>query len=147
MYRDGWTGRLVSLDWSSVVISQMQDKYNESFYEKTWNESAKRAPKMEFLCADITQKLPFGDESFDLIVCKGAFDAVLCSPSPVTNIRRVVAECVRLLARSHGVFFLVTTGTPDNRTLYLEHQNELDCYWQGVGVHAVPRQGTPVTPG
>lgn len=137
MLRDGWTGPIVNVDFSSTVIEQMERKYGNHFYQHL---GTKVAAKMEFLCADITQPLEFDDGSFDLIVCKGALDAVLCSDGSRGHALRTVEECHRLLAPGHGILFLVTNGNPDNRLEYLERENSLSHYWRGVSVHVAPKQ-------
>lgn len=137
MQRDGWVGPIVNVDFSSVVIEQMKERYNDEYYEAL--KSRVPVSKMTFLCADITKHLPFEDESFDLIICKGAFDAVLCSPAARAEALNLVRECVRLLARGHGIFFLVTHGNPDSRIEYLEHEFSLGHYWFGVNIHQSKR--------
>ena len=137
MRRDGWTGEIVNIDFSSVVINQMSKK-QDVMHEREGKQSF--APKMKFVCADITQGLPFVDSSFDLIICKGTFDSILCSNGSVGHIRKLVAECDRVLARAHGCFFLVTYGSPDNRVVFLEHKNDPTYYWEGICVETVPRQ-------
>jgi SAM-dependent methyltransferase len=143
MQRDGWTGRIVNVDFSPVVIDQMRLKYGPAFYHSSNSGggglSGCAPPMMEWLLADITQPLPFEAGTFDLIVSKGSFDAVLCGAGSRFNILRVVRECVRLLAPETGIFFLVTHGNPDNRVEYLEYQNDLYHYWSSVQVHTVAR--------
>lgn len=143
MQRDGWTGRIVNVDYSSVVIEQMRAKYGAAFYHE--NAMPNHVSVMEWLQADITQPLPFEKGSFDLIVCKGSFDAILCGAGSRSSIGRVVQECVRLLAPGTGVFFLVThgNGNPDYRIEYLEHENDLYHFWSSVQVHTVLRQPPP----
>lgn len=139
---NGWRGEIVNLDFSSVVIDQMRKKHREDYVRKG---QQLMAPKMKYVCADITQGLPFEDESFDLIICKGTFDAILCSGGSVANIRTLVKECARVLTTGVGCLFLVTTGTPDNRVVFLEHDNELEYYWKEVSYQTVPgrsRNGT-----
>jgi len=141
MLLDGWTGGIVNIDFSPVVIKQMKNKYGNEFYQKVNTSLSSSSLKpMEFICSDITERLPFDDKSFDLIICKGSFDAVLCSSGSAANIRKLVQESVRLLKDGSGVFFLVTYGNPDNRVVYLEHDNELDYYWSNVSVHQIPGQ-------
>jgi len=138
MLRDGWVGPIVNVDFSPTVIEQMEQKYGQHFYQHL---STKVATPMKFRCADITQPLDdLDDGSFDLIVCKGALDAILCSDGSKANALQAVQECHRLLAPGHGIFFVVTNGNPDNRLEYLEHQNSLSHYWRGVSVHVVPKQ-------
>lgn len=134
MRNDGWTGEMVNVDFSSVVIDQMIKKH-ESKLEREGKQS-----KMKFVCADITHGLPFGDGSFDLIICKGTFDAILCSNGSVGHTKQLVAECNRVLAPAHGCFFLVTYGSPDNRVVFLEHGNDPTYYWEGICVETVPRR-------
>ena len=129
---DGWTGPMMNLDFSKVVIEQMKERYGDE-------ESSPGKPAMEFMCHDMTTGLPFPDESFDLIIAKGSFDAVLCSAGSVANIRKLVQETVRCLARGHGVFFVVTNGNTDNRLVFLEYQNDINFYWDGVSCHQVER--------
>jgi SAM-dependent methyltransferase len=131
---DGWTGQIVNVDFSPVAIEQMKERYNDKFYHRFHNPR-----KMEFLCSDVTQPLPFEDKSFDLIICKGTFDAVLCSSGSVANANRMIEESVRLLANGHGVFFLVSYANPDSRVVFLERQNDLSYYWQEVSTHTVSR--------
>lgn len=148
MFEAGWRGNgqqhsFVQVDFSPVVIDQMKERYNEDYYRGVLGTDTNKphAPRMEFLCCDITQPpLPFDTGSFDLIICKGVFDAVLCSAGSVFNIRRLVKECVRLLNDDGGVLMVVTYGNPDNRVVFLEEEKtgELETYWQGVSVHNVP---------
>lgn len=123
MLQDGWTGGIVCVDFSAAVIEQMQQRYGAAY-----------AGQLDYVCADITQALEFlTDASFDLIVCKGSLDAVLCRSRP--DAVSLVAECVRLLVPGHGALFVVTSGNPDSRLEYLEHGNELFHYWRGVSIH------------
>jgi len=131
MLRDGWTGPIVGVDYSHTVIHQMQHKYGSHFYQHNKGN-------LKFVCADITKPLDFEDGAFDLIVCKGTLDAVLCASKG--DAVTVVRECHRLLAPGHGIFFLVTNGNPDSRLEYLEYENSLTHYWRGVSVQVVPKQ-------
>lgn len=135
MLRDGWTGPIVNIDFSTVAIEKMKEKYCGTFYSAAFGSNAQNIPPMEFYCADMTQRLPFKSGSFDLIISKGSFDAVLAGSK--ASIQHVVAECHRLLAPGHGIFFLVTYGNPDSRIEFLEYKNELTYYWQGFSVHKV----------
>eukprot|EP00980_Cylindrotheca_fusiformis_P013086 scaffold3281_cov129-Cylindrotheca_fusiformis.AAC.5 len=128
MLADGWQGHITNVDFSSVVIDQMKTKYS------------KQSENLDFVCADITKGLPFEDKSFDLIICKGTFDAILTSAGSVINAKLVVSECNRVLANGHGVLFLVSHGNPDSRVVFLEHDNDLSYYWQEVSVHTVARR-------
>jgi ubiquinone/menaquinone biosynthesis C-methylase UbiE len=124
MMRDGWTGTIVNVDFSEVVVSQMKAKYGGG-----------GTTKMEYVCADITKRLPFEPCSFDLIICKAALDVVLSGCK--ASIRTMVQESYRVLARGHGIFFLVTHGNPDSRLEFLEYKNEINHYWQGAAVHKI----------
>lgn len=137
MGNDGWTGEIVNIDFSSVVIDQMRKKY-ESKYGQEGKQFV--APKMKFVCADVTHGLPFKDKSFDLIICKGTFDSILCNSGSMSCSKDLITECERVLATGHGCLFLVTYGSPDNRVVFLEHENDISYYWQGINIHKVQRQ-------
>ena len=121
----------MNVDFSKVVIEQMRERYG------TKSTDGKLA--MQFMCHDVTTRFPFADESFDLIVCKGSFDAILTSAGSVAHIRTLIQESARCLVRGHGVFFVVTHGSPDNRVVFLEHDNDINYYWDGVSVHQLQR--------
>jgi EEF1A lysine methyltransferase 4 len=134
MLHDGWTGGILNLDFSQVVIAQMKLKY------------AVYAGRLDYACADITKPLNvLATGSFDLIVSKGSLDAVLCSPGSRASALAMVSECTRLLAPGHGVFFLVSAGNPDSRLEFLEYQNELSHYWRGVSVHPLLKDDVSAT--
>ena len=135
MIRDGWKGPITNVDFSPVVIEQMKKKYANAAFAKKYD-----CPEMKFVCADITEGFPFDDKSFDLIVCKGTLDAILCGEGSVASAKMVIAECSRVLANGHGVLFLVSNGNPDSRVEFLEHENDLSFYWKEVSIHNVGRK-------
>lgn len=140
MINDGWTGDIVNVDYSSVVIDQMIKKHD------TIDEGEEKQATMRYVCADITHGLPFDDGSFDLIICKGTFDAILCSNGSVSSIKRLVAECDRVLAHGHGCLIVVTHGNPDNRVVFLEHENDPTYYWKGICIATVPKRNKDTSP-
>jgi SAM-dependent methyltransferase len=130
MLRDGWTGGILNVDFSPSVIHQLQQAYPDV------PQNGQGVGHLDFVCADITLPLDFlPSASFDLILCKGALDAVLCQSR--TGALSMIRECARLLAPGHGILALVTSGNPDCRLEYLEHENSLSFYWRGVSVHTL----------
>ena len=167
MMKDGWRGEMANVDFSNVVIKQMKERYNDSLYRKIQavqsrrlqqqqseefpklvndQDSSKRQrnrnksqpiKKMTFEYADVTKSLPFPDENFDLVLCKGTLDSILCSNGSMLKCKQLMAECHRVLHKSHGILAVLSFGTPDNRLLYFEHESKL--LWHQVDVHKVPK--------
>lgn len=168
MLKDAWVGGITNIDYSTVVIEQMRDKYDENFYsklksrldrerklknkkqnddEKSTTTQIKTADidleEMKFECADVTKMLPFADESFDLIICKGCLDSILCSNGSMSSVRSMMGECKRVLDADNGVMVVITYGKPDNRLLYFENKD--DEWWSGgIDVHEVPKPRIPM---
>lgn len=146
MLVDGWTGGIVNCDFSEIVIGQMKERYTDEFYQRldksyknVTGQSTEVAVKpMEFVCADVTKKLPFEDGSFDLVVCKGTLDAVLCSAGSIANAKRMMHECCRLLHDEHGAMVVVSHASPDNRLVFFENRG--DEWWAGLNVHRITQE-------
>lgn len=99
-------------------------------------DSNPQIPRMKFECVDATQSIPYPDASFDLIVNKGTMDSILCSNGAITNTRKMMMECSRVL-KPHGSMIVVSHGKPDDRMLYFENDEK---WWNGgVKVYKVPK--------
>lgn len=121
MLDDGYKD-ITNVDFSPVVISQMEERYKDR--------------GMVFKVADVTRSLPFPDASFDLVVCKGTLDAVLCGNGASVSARNFMDECSRVLDADHGVLVIVSYGTKENRIMYLEDEK----VWPGgVEIFEVPK--------
>lgn len=134
MVLDGWTGGVVAVDFSSFVVRQMLDKVSSSTFNSAThgNDLSKL---LKFVCADVTKPLPgYAPGSFDLILCKGTLDAILCSQGSHATAKCFIRNCVKLLSPQNGVFVLITTGNPDSRFEYLEYHNILSYHWRRVSV-------------
>ena len=91
MLSDGFQN-ITSIDFSSIVIDQMKEKYTDDWHRNLFanlrherklgeddsSNTAQPPQKMTFEVMDLTKKLKFANNTFDLIVCKGTLDAVLC---------------------------------------------------------------------
>jgi len=157
MLKDGWEGGIVNVDFSSVVVQQMREKYGDAFYKALLAEKAQRtcstnesnaAPssndsfiKMTYDCHDVTKDLPYADGSFDLIICKATLDAILCSAGSLHSARAFMEESCRILNKDHGVLVAVTYGTKESRLVHFENvHNPSDEWWKGgVTFHYVPK--------
>ena len=71
MYEDGFD-KIINIDISNTVIRSMVDKYKD------------RYPLMPYKIMDV-KNLGFPEHSFEAIIDKGCFDAVLCSDSSGPN--------------------------------------------------------------
>lgn len=141
MLKDGWGQTIFNVDFSKTVIDQMKSKYNDFFYSHIKSHHG----RLEFIHADVTKPLEdFPDNSIDLIVCKGTLDCILCSETPKHSALSMIKECNRLLVPGHGIFFLISNGSPDNRIEYLEVENSLNAYWSGISVHCLAQENSPV---
>ena len=161
MWIDGFK-QISQVDFSSVVIDQMRKKYTDSWYMEMQKRlrkeqqlkddatSSKMLPsikqsnetpienKMIFDCHDVTKKLEYEDSSFDLVVCKGTLDAILCNQNAHEKVQSMMIECHRVLDDGHGAMLIVSYGDPGNR---------LDCFdgvlWKEVKSYAVPKPFVP----
>jgi SAM-dependent methyltransferase len=145
MLQDGYK-QIVNVDFSSVVIDQMKRKREQWFGndvdQNSCEGSGEEKQSLQFHCVDITKGLPFDDESFDLVICKGTMDAILTSGTG--DIRNVIAETARVLRRGIGMLVIVSHGNEDQRLMYLEHPytSDLLWYWETVKCLRFPR-GVP----
>ena len=108
MLSDGFQD-ITNIDFSSIVIDQMKEKYTNEWHTNLFanlrherklgeDDSSNTQPpqKMIFEVMDLTKKLKFANDTFDLIVCKGTLDAVLCCTNNTEcKIKCMMNECHR----------------------------------------------------
>lgn len=154
MVADGWTGGIVNVDYSEVVIAQMKERctrFVSSFESRTQPPSRASKSKqvqgensdgllLDFVCSDVTKKLPFQDNSFDLIICKATLDAILAGKGAIADVRLMMTECHRLLRDNHGSMVVVSHGNPESRMVRFE--NEGDQWWDSVAINSIPTRRT-----
>jgi len=112
MYDDGYKS-ITNVDYSSVVIDQMQRRH-----------SALR-PQMKWVVADV-RRLPFDAGTFDVAFDKGTMDAMMTAKDDVWDPPgEVIRDCngevddaLRVL-RPTGLFLYLTFGQPHFRKRYL----------------------------
>jgi ubiquinone/menaquinone biosynthesis C-methylase UbiE len=112
---------LVNVDSSRVVIDQNIERYKES------------RPILEWKAMNVTQ-LDFSDESFDAVIAKGTFDAILCGENAIPNISAFCSQVSRIL-KPGGTFLIVSYGTPDSR---LSHLSKEEYNWR-VSHQTIPK--------
>jgi len=112
MYDDGYKN-ITNIDFSPVVIESMRAR----------NHSR---PEMQWLVMDI-RDLTFEDETFDVVIDKGAMDAMMTAKGDVwdppqetiDNCTKEVDEILRVLRKGSGTFLYLTFGQPHFRRRYL----------------------------
>lgn len=210
MLSDGFTNIICNVDFSSVVIRQMNAKYSDEWYQNLntslcrerklegendgrneengegpstpkWilakrscvgldsnngianvtadvntprhhsnrsksNTNSSKKPtnlmmkKMLFQCIDVTKPFPYADQAYDLIICKGTFDAILCAKNRLEKIRIMMTECHRVLDENHGVMLIVSYGDPDKRLCCFDREK-----WKEIKTFTVPKPLVPAT--
>ncbi|KAK0239050.1 S-adenosyl-L-methionine-dependent methyltransferase [Armillaria nabsnona] len=113
MYDDGYKN-IVNVDYSSVVIEQMQKRHGAD------------RPEMEWRVMDV-RELEFADDHFDVAIDKGTMDAMMTAKGDVWDPpEQVVSDCtkevdqvIRVLRKSTGLFLYLTFGQPHFRRRFL----------------------------
>ncbi|KAK0202748.1 S-adenosyl-L-methionine-dependent methyltransferase [Desarmillaria ectypa] len=113
MYDDGYKN-IVNVDYSSVVIEQMQKRHGVD------------RPEMEWRVMDV-RELEFCNDHFDVAIDKGTMDAMMTVKGDVWDPpEQVVSDCtkevdevIRVLRKSTGVFVYLTFGQPHFRRRFL----------------------------
>ena len=138
MLLDGWEGGVTNVDYSSVVISQMKDKYQMILEGKKQKMSvdSDSLEEFQFICADITEKLNYPDSSFDLIIDKGLLETLLCSS--VRDCRLAMNECSRLLKEDHGEMVIFSRKKPDDCLHFIENPG----WTGGIWYYRIPQTAT-----
>jgi ubiquinone/menaquinone biosynthesis C-methylase UbiE len=77
--------------------------------------------------------LRFAEGSFDAVIDKGTFDAIVCTPDDDAAVSQACAEVARVLGPG-GVFVSVSLAPPRRRLPLLKHPA-----WTGEAVHTVPK--------
>ena len=120
MYNDGYT-KLTNVDFSNTVIKQQTEKYKE------------KIPSLAFKSMD-AKALSYGNASFDAIIDKACFDAILCGKDAKENSETFLNEIHRVL-NANGVYVCVTFGHPESR---LPHFSKKEYEWT-VFTQKVPK--------
>ena len=79
LYDDGFEN-IVNVDYSEVVINQMQEKHGE------------KRPKMKWLVMDITDMKEFETDSFDIVLDKGMVDTLCCAEDSFLKVALTLKE-------------------------------------------------------
>ena len=94
--------KIINIDISSVIIEIMRKRYSDLLSDR-----------LEFVQGDCLN-LPYSSNSFDFVIDKGTFDALLCSNDGPKTIKRMLLEVIRVLKPS-GFFIEISYGSPDER--------------------------------
>ena len=100
MARDGYP-LIDNMDVSPIALSKMREMYEAEF------------SGFEFTTMDAT-KMNYRDNSFELCIDKGTFDALACGPD-----RSVICNLMQEMLRvASNAVVVISSGTPDRRMKY-----------------------------
>jgi 2-polyprenyl-3-methyl-5-hydroxy-6-metoxy-1,4-benzoquinol methylase len=99
MHKDNFTC-ILNIDFSSVVIAQMQAKYPDQHFEEL----------------DVLQ-MPY-HEKFDVVIDKGTLDSVLCGDNPSPNSFNMLCKVSESL-KPGGTYIVISHTQPAQRLNYL----------------------------
>ena len=125
MYNDGYHN-LVNIDFSPVVIDQMQRRYQD-------------LTEMSWLVMDI-KKMSFADGEFDFVLDKGTLDALTCGEDTEAAMFTACCEYVRVL-KPGGVAFIISFGQAADRLDYFDPKQEHP--WAFEGFDLLSREFAP----
>ena len=126
LLEDGFE-KVVSIDFSDVVIAQMKKKYQLE-------------PKLEWESGDIT-KMKFPNNSFEYVFDKATLDTLICGDNSNKVVSSLLKEVSRVM-KPGGIFVLISYGTPATRKRFFEGaQTGLSI----VDTVKVEKQGLPGT--
>ena len=96
LYDDGFK-QITNVDFSPLVIQEMIQKHGVA------------RPTMQWVVGDMTAMDGFGNESFDVVLDKGALDALMSENTPEVTMKAIAMldEITRVLS-SKGVYLCVT---------------------------------------
>ena len=98
--------KITNIDFSSVVINQNIERVKDK-------------PEMRWIVMDALS-LDFPDASFNAVICKATFDAIVCGANATENIAKLCSEVSRVL-KPGGIFIIISFGGLHSRNKYLEH--------------------------
>lgn len=127
LYASEYTS-IANIDFSETVIKQMQERHSEKT-TLTWE------------VMDVSEKLAFPDESFDVCMDKGCLDSILCGESSTVKVNDSLYHILRVLKKT-GVFLMVSHWAPEKWLGYLE----IESYHWSISVFALPRPVVGVLP-
>ncbi|AFR98749.2 hypothetical protein CNAG_06520 [Cryptococcus neoformans var. grubii H99] len=128
LYDAGWKN-IVNIDYSKIVIEQMQERHVEKRPEMTWLE-------MDVM------NLKFGENEFDLVIDKGTMDAMLTTKGdpwnpPEKDIKactQEISEALRVLRKRKGSkFAYFTFGQPHFRKRYMQNRRNFALTHREIG--------------
>lgn len=95
------------MDISQIVLEKMREHYvkNTEKYQKCQNFS--------YLAMDAT-RMDFRDDTFDVVIDKGTYDALACDETDKTMIHNLTKEMLRV-TRKNGALVIITNGVPQKR--------------------------------
>jgi SAM-dependent methyltransferase len=107
MYKDGYK-EIISIDFSIHAIDIMKKR------------AEKQNLPLDYRVLDARNLTSeFGINSFDAVIDKGTFDAMMCGKNNTLNVSRLCEEVSKVLKKG-GIFLEITYGKPDSRLEYLD---------------------------
>ena len=106
MYDDGYHN-IQNIDISQELINYM-------------SERIQNRPGLTYEVMDILD-MKFTNNSFDLIIDKGTFDAISCSYDYFINIAKMMKEIQRVL-KVGGYYMIISYEEPENRIIHLKRK-------------------------
>mmetsp|Transcript_32162 Transcript_32162/g.49188 ORF Transcript_32162/g.49188 Transcript_32162/m.49188 type:complete len:115 (-) Transcript_32162:625-969(-) len=95
-------GMVYNMDISDIVLEKMKVHLNKEKFDKCRH--------LQNLSMDATN-MNFRNNSFDLVIDKGTYDALACDETDKTMIKNLTQEMVRV-TRPGGAVVIITNGVP-----------------------------------
>ena len=91
--------KITNIDFSQKVIEQISKRYHKIY------------PKMKFKVMDILNMNEFKENSFEIVIDKGALDCILCGGKSTDNFEKSLSEIYRVLYPG-GKYIMISFNKP-----------------------------------